>query len=65
MKIQEIYQIDEFNDVTSCLGNLARKRGKLKKGGVTDLEAAGKIILHDWVTGKIPYYIPPPDMMVD
>ena len=65
IKIREIYGIEEFTDAISCLGNLARKRGKLKKGGVTDIEAAGKIILHDWVTGKIPYYTPPPNMMVD
>jgi nuclear GTP-binding protein len=65
LKIQEIYDIEGFNDVSSCLGNLARKRGKLKKGGVADLDAAGRIILHDWVTGKIPYYIPPPDIMID
>lgn len=65
LKIQEIYQIEGFNDAIGCLGNLARKRGKLKKGGITDLDAAGKIILHDWVTGKIPYFVPPPDMMID
>ena len=64
-KIQEIYQIEGFSDTIGCLGNLARKRGKLKKGGITDIDAAGKIILHDWVTGKIPYFIPPPDMMID
>ncbi|OMJ91168.1 hypothetical protein SteCoe_6336 [Stentor coeruleus] len=64
-KMLEIYGIEEFSDVSNFLGNLARKRGKLKKGGIADLDAAGKIVLNDWVAGKIEYYVPPPDMMTE
>lgn len=35
-------------------------RGKLKKGGIPDLESASRIVLHDWVAGKIKYYERPP-----
>ncbi|KHG13197.1 Guanine nucleotide-binding protein-like 3 [Gossypium arboreum] len=38
----------------------ATVRGKLKKGGIVDVEAAARIILHDWNEGKIPYYTMPP-----
>ena len=62
-KIREIYSVDEFKDTTQFLGNLARKRGRLKKGGIADLDAAGKIVLNDWVAGKIPLYVLPPNMM--
>ncbi|OMJ68927.1 hypothetical protein SteCoe_33492 [Stentor coeruleus] len=62
-KMQTLYGIEEFTDVSNFLGNLARKRGKLKKGGIADLDAAGKIVLNDWVAGKIEYYVPPVDMM--
>ncbi|KAG9092559.1 hypothetical protein FRC07_011625 [Ceratobasidium sp. 392] len=35
-------------------------RGRLTKGGAADLPAAGRSVLHDWNTGKIPYYSVPP-----
>jgi nuclear GTP-binding protein len=62
-KLRSIYEVEEFSDTTQFLGNLARRRGKLKKGGIADLDAAGKIVLNDWVAGKIPYYVLPPNMM--
>lgn len=39
---------------------LARKSGKLMKGGEADQEAAAKMILNDWIRGKIPYFVAPP-----
>ncbi|CAE6433681.1 unnamed protein product [Rhizoctonia solani] len=33
---------------------------RVEAGGAADLEAAGKSILHDWNTGKIPYHSTPP-----
>lgn len=64
-RMQSIYEVNDFGTTTEFLGNLARKRGKLKKGGIADLDAAGKFVLHDWVTGKIPYFVYPPDMMTE
>jgi nuclear GTP-binding protein len=37
---------------------VARKTGKLWKGGVPNIEAAARIVLKDWNNGKIPYYTP-------
>ena len=36
-------------------------KGRLLKGGETDLDGVAKILLSDWVRGKIPYFVPPPE----
>jgi len=43
------------------LDKLARMKGRLLKGGEPDLDGVAKILLSDWVRGKIPYFIPPPE----
>jgi ribosome biogenesis GTPase A len=40
-----------FTSVDDFLQKLATLRGKLKKGGTVDVEAAAKIVLHDWNEG--------------
>ncbi|OMP05171.1 hypothetical protein COLO4_09004 [Corchorus olitorius] len=55
-----IYKIPGFQSADEFLQNVATVRGKLKKGGIVDVEAAARIILHDWNEGKIPYYTMPP-----
>jgi ribosome biogenesis GTPase A len=42
-----------FTSVDDFLQKLATLRGKLKKGGIVDVEAAAKIVLHDWNEGTI------------
>ena len=44
----EYYCIPEYDDVQEFLSHLAKKTGKLKKGGIPDLEAAAKSVLRDW-----------------
>jgi nuclear GTP-binding protein len=46
---------DEFLD------KLARMKGRLLKGGEPDIESVAKIILNDWVRGKIPFFVVPPE----
>ncbi|XP_047328878.1 guanine nucleotide-binding protein-like NSN1 [Impatiens glandulifera] len=55
-----LYKIPSFESVDDFLQKVATVRGKLKKGGVVDIEAAARIVLHDWNEGKIPYYTMPP-----
>ncbi|KAJ1394990.1 P-loop containing nucleoside triphosphate hydrolase [Sesbania bispinosa] len=55
-----LYKIPSFDSVDDFLQKVASVRGKLKKGGIVDIEAAARIILHDWNEGKIPYYTMPP-----
>lgn len=43
------------------LDKLARMKGRLLKGGEPDLESVSKIVLSDWVRGRIPFFVPPPE----
>lgn len=43
------------------LDKLARMKGRLLKGGEPDLEAVAKIVLSDWVRGRIPFFVAPPE----
>ena len=42
------------------LERLARQQGKLLPGGEPDLSTVAKMVLNDWIRGKIPYFVPPP-----
>lgn len=42
------------------LRRLCLRRGKLLKGGEADTPAAARLVLHDWASGKIPFYSHPP-----
>ncbi|KAH9622253.1 hypothetical protein KSS87_002147 [Heliosperma pusillum] len=56
----KIFKIATFVSVDDFLYKVATVRGKLKKGGIVDIEAAARIVLHDWNEGKIPFYTMPP-----
>ncbi|KAG2022620.1 GTP-binding protein, variant 2 [Coprinopsis cinerea AmutBmut pab1-1] len=43
------------------LEKLARMKGRLLKGGEPDRNSVAKIILQDWVRGKIPFFVSPPE----
>nr|CEL66331.1 TPA: GTPase domain containing protein, putative [Neospora caninum Liverpool] len=58
--LQRLYRLEAFSSPQEMLALLAHRRGKLKKGGVPDLDAAAKIFLQDWQSGVIPYYTLPP-----
>jgi len=55
------YNIPDFSDTAEFLNLLARRMGKLKKGGVPDLARAARRVLQDWNSGKITYYTAPPE----
>ncbi|XP_009788644.1 guanine nucleotide-binding protein-like NSN1 [Nicotiana tabacum] len=55
-----IYKVPTFDSVDDFLQKVATVRGRLKKGGIVDVDAAARIVLHDWNEGKIPYYTLPP-----
>lgn len=46
-----LYKLPSFDSVDDFLQKVATVRGKLKKGGIVDVEAAARIILHDWNEG--------------
>ncbi|KAM0949332.1 putative GTP-binding protein, orthogonal bundle domain superfamily [Dioscorea sansibarensis] len=59
-RLMSLYKLPNFSSVDDFLYKVATLRGKLKKGGIVDIEAAARIVLHDWNEGKIPYYTLPP-----
>jgi len=53
--VEKFYKIkfDKKDDVEAKLSKLAVKFGKLKKGGIPDIETMSLIVIRDWQTGKI------------
>lgn len=43
------------------LSLVARKIGKLRKGGLPDRVQAAKVVLRDWNCGRVPFYTLPPE----
>ena len=58
--IQRTYDVGNFKTATDFLEILARKGGRLLKGGEADVDGAAKMVLNDFVRGKIPWFTPPP-----
>ena len=59
--IERTYDIKGFDgDAIEFLSILARKGGRLLKGGEPDLDGVAKMVLNDFLRGKIPWYTPPP-----
>ncbi|GAA5979175.1 hypothetical protein JCM10908_002828 [Rhodotorula pacifica] len=58
--LQMLYSIPHFVDTTGFLLGVARAKGRLRKGGVPDLDGTARSILRDWVAGRIAYYTAPP-----
>lgn len=60
--LMQVYAISKFpkGDATAFLALVARVMGKLKKGGIPNVDAAARTVLHDWNNGKIKYYCKPP-----
>lgn len=62
-QLMEKYVIPQFSGTVEFLQHLARRLGKLKKGGIPDCDTAARLLLQDWNTGKISYYTIPPAKM--
>lgn len=59
--IERTYDIKEWDgDAATFLEVLARKGGKLLKGGEADWASVAKMVLNDFLRGKIPWFTPPP-----
>jgi len=54
------YKISTWSNHIDFLEQLAKKCGRLGKGGEPDLNAVSKIVLNDWNRGKLPFFVPPP-----
>lgn len=59
--LQRTYELKEpVSDAVTFLEILCRKGGRLLKGGEADIEGAAKMVLNDWIRGKLPWFTPPP-----
>lgn len=58
--IRRTYNLREWRDADDFLAQLAYRMGKLLKGGDPDNNTCAKMVLNDWIRGKIPYFVPPP-----
>lgn len=59
--LQRTYELKEpVSDAVTFLEILCRKSGRLLKGGEADIEGAAKMVLNDWIRGKLPWFTPPP-----
>ena len=58
--LQRTYEVSGYKDSTGFLELLCARKGRLLKGGEPDLDSVARIVLNDWIRGKIPWYTPPP-----
>lgn len=54
-----LYQIQDFENFKHFLIQVAQKRGKIKKGGILDLQETCRLIINDWIQGKVKYFVLP------
>lgn len=57
-----LYDINEYDTVEEFFALKAARMGKMRRGGVPDVEAAARSLLNDWNTGKIKYCTQPPEV---
>lgn len=58
--LERTYELKGWDDYMSFLEMLARKNGRLLKGGEPDVEGVAKIVVHEFLRGKIPWFTPCP-----
>lgn len=57
--IRKTYRIEKWTSSIDFLEQMAKRSGKLLKGGDPDIAAVAKMVLNDFQRGKLPYYVPP------
>ncbi|KAF5710168.1 nucleolar GTP-binding 2 [Fusarium mundagurra] len=58
--MEKTYELKGWTNSTEFLELLARKAGRLLRGGEPDLDGVAKMILNDFMRGKIPWFTPAP-----
>ncbi|KAI1751803.1 nucleolar GTP-binding protein 2 [Xylaria castorea] len=58
--LERTYEISNWKDHHEFLEILGRKGGRLLKAGEVDLDGVAKMVLTDFMRGKIPWFTPPP-----
>jgi nuclear GTP-binding protein len=58
--VERTYELKNWETADEFLELMARKTGKLLKGGEADMDAVAKMVLNDFLRGRIPWYVAPP-----
>jgi len=58
--LKEAYGIESTGE--DVLEEIGRVKHRLRKGGKVDIEEAARIVLKDWITGRLKYAVPPPSV---
>ncbi|KAI0905658.1 nucleolar GTP-binding protein 2 [Ustulina deusta] len=58
--LERTYEISNWKDHHEFLEILGRKGGRLLKGNAVDIDGVAKMVLTDFMRGKIPWFTPPP-----
>lgn len=58
--IERTYDVKNYAEPIEFLSVLARKGGRLLKGGEPDVDGVAKMVINDFLRGKIPWFTPPP-----
>lgn len=58
--LRKHYKLPDWEDSIDFLEQLARRMGKLSKGGQPDTNTTARMVLNDWQRGRLPYYVSPP-----
>jgi Predicted GTPases len=59
--MERTYELRGWKDHIEFLEMLARKSGRLLKGGEPDVDGVAKQVLNDFMRGKIPWFTPAPE----
>eukprot|EP00659_Diplonema_papillatum_P008476 gene8476-13075_t len=59
--LMKTYEIkEEWESPDDFLDKIAIHRGKLLRGGVPDRDIAGRMVVNDWIRGRLPWFNAPP-----
>uniref|UniRef100_A0A7G3AR27 Nucleolar GTP-binding protein 2 n=1 Tax=Lutzomyia longipalpis TaxID=7200 RepID=A0A7G3AR27_LUTLO len=57
--IGRMYRVSDWEDTQNFLEQVAKKTGKLLKGGEPDIAVVARMVLNDWQRGKLPFFVVP------
>ena len=57
--MQRTYGIADWDTPEEFLEKYARKAGKLLKGGEANMRLVGRMVITDWIRGRIPWFVMP------
>eukprot|EP01015_Nassula_variabilis_P018977 TRINITY_DN3154_c0_g1_i8.p1 TRINITY_DN3154_c0_g1~~TRINITY_DN3154_c0_g1_i8.p1 ORF type:complete len:323 (+),score=54.72 TRINITY_DN3154_c0_g1_i8:66-1034(+) len=54
-----LYRVPDYKDVNEFLVSVAKTRGRLCRNGQIDTDGAARLVLEDWLSGKLKYSVLP------